>query len=199
MEKLYLSCHPTEAGACLAGFEAAFGHLFDARPGRSGDLDSASASAYIETIRRLGLIDAVTVVVVLVSRNSRASRRIDWEIAAALSADGAGRGAAALFAIMLPDLPRRRPRAAEGSAAPFFEYQTMPPRLADNVRSGYARIYDWNWLCADEARVATALVAARARQRQATRLIDNRRRLLTNDLPTPAADLGGSRERRRQA
>ena len=197
MEKLFLSCHAPEADTYLAAFELSFGHLFAPRPARTGDLESTSADAYIETMRRLHLVDSSTIVAVMVSRSSRGSRRIDWEIAAALGSDGTD-GPAALFAVMLPDVPRRPPRAEDRSAAPFFEYETMPPRLADNVKSGYARIYDWSWLCAEESRVATALEAARSRQRLATQLIDNRRSLLITDLPTPASG-GPAWDRRRQA
>ena len=198
MEKLFLSCHAPEAGAYLAAFESSFGHLFAPRPARTGDLEATSADAYIETMRRLHLVDSATIVAVLVSRSSRASRRIDWEIAAALRSDGAD-GPAALFAVMLPEIPRRPPRDEDRAAAPFFEYDTMPPRLADNVRSGYARIYDWNWLCTDESRVATALDAARSRQRLAMPLIDNRRSFMVSDLPLPGAGAAPARERRRQA
>lgn len=191
--KLFVSANQGEADRYRLAFENAFGHLFVPKPPLPADLDSGSADAYIAALRRQGLIDATTCVVVLVSRLAHASRRVDWEIAAALEQEAA----AALLGVMLPDMPRRMPAQGAAPGVPFFDYKDMPPRLADNVKSGYVRIYDWTWLCSDERRVVDALSAGAATRRERSQLIDNSRPRLTNDLPLPAVMYPAQRERRR--
>ena len=196
--KLFVCCDHGDAETYRLAFEQAFGHLFAPGSPPPAYLEASSAEAYAEDLRRLRLIEAATLMVVLVSRNARVSRRIDWEIATGLERNGDG-PAAALLGIMLPDMPRRM--APEGAApgVPFFDYQDMPPRLADNVRSGYARIYDWGWLCADERRVIDALSVAAASRREQPQRVDNGRPRLTRDLPSYAVASPLPRERRKPA
>lgn len=195
-ERLFVSCELGDAESYRLAFEQAFGHLFSALASRPAYLDSRSADAYSEDLHRLGLIDAATCIVVLVSRNAHSSRRIDWEIASGLQRDESG-VAAALLGIMLPEVPRRMAPQGAAPGVPFFDYKEMPPRLADNVRSGYARIYDWTWICADEVRVGEALAAAAVARRERTHLLDNSRQRLTKDLPAVIA-YTAQRERRRR-
>ena len=195
MERLFLSGDPRDSERYRLAFATSFGHLFAPQRVGPGIPDAGSASEYIDALRRLGVIDAASIVVVLVSRMAHASRRVDWEIAAGLEPEPPD--AAGLLGIMLPEVPRRIAHEGTGLAVPFFDYGDMPPRLADNVKSGYARIYDWNWLCADEARVAEAARVAAAWRRERAHLIDNSRVCLTADLPlTP--EFSGNRERRRR-
>ena len=195
-DRLYFSCDPGEADAYRAAFEKSFGHLFVARVSALNELPGDTAARYIEALRRGGFIDSSMVVVVLVSRGTPASRRIDWDIAAGLEPDAQGR-VAGLLGIMLPDVPRRVADDAGPLPVPFFDYSSMPPRLADNVKSGYARIYDWHWLCSDEARVVEALRFAQATQQQRAQYADNSRLRLTYDLPFAVRAVAPDRERRR--
>jgi hypothetical protein len=95
--------------------------------------NTGNASDYIKELIRKQHIDDTTVVVVLVGTTTRLKNYIDWEIFAGLSAST--KGSAGLLAIMLPDLEFNQD----------WYSLDMPDRLADNVKSGYAKVYSWSY------------------------------------------------------
>lgn len=74
-------------------------------------------------------------VVVLVGPNTKNRKHVDWEIYAGLRASVNGNSG--LIGIFLPTVRK----AEEGG----YYYADMPGRLADNIRSGYADFYDWDY------------------------------------------------------
>ena len=71
---------------------------------------------------------------VLVGAITKKRKHVDWEIYAGLR--GSINGNAGLIGVLLPSFP-----------ISFYEennYANYPARLADNVKSGYAEIYNWN-------------------------------------------------------
>ena len=74
-----------------------------------------------------------SVVVVLVGPNTRKRKHVDWEIYAGLRSSINGNSG--LLGILLPEFPLTIDNK--------YSYDDLPRRLADNVKSGYAKIYTW--------------------------------------------------------
>lgn len=68
-------------------------------------------------------ITGTSVTVVLIGRNTGGRRFVDWEIIDTLNKEHG------LVGILAPDVPR--------------EQAWLPPRLQDNIRSGYAKCYGY--------------------------------------------------------
>lgn len=101
----------------------------------AGEYDSDNSDEYIKRLIREDKISDSSVVVVLVGPNTRKRKHIDWEIYAGLSASV--NGSSALIGIMLPTL-----KQAENGG---YYYSALPDRLSDNIRSGYAQWYTWDY------------------------------------------------------
>ncbi len=95
----------------------------------NGEYDSDNCDEYIKRLIREDKITDSSVVVVLVGPNTYRRKHVDWEIYAGLRSSVNGR--AGLVGILLPSFSSN--------------YHTLPPRLADNVASGYAKLYDWDY------------------------------------------------------
>lgn len=100
-----------------------------------GEYNSDNSDEYIKRLIREDKVSDASVVVVLVGPNTRKRKHIDWEIYAGLRASINGNSG--LIAIFLPSMPK----TANGK----YCYDDIPARLADNIRSGYADWYDWNY------------------------------------------------------
>ena len=100
-----------------------------------GEYDSEDSDSYIKRLIREEKISDSSVVVVLVGPNTRKRKHVDWEIYAGLR--GSINGNSGLIGILLPDFPLTN----EGK----YYYSDLPDRLADNVKSGYADIYVWDY------------------------------------------------------
>lgn len=71
----------------------------------------------------------------MVGPNTKKRKHVDWEIYAGLRSSIHGN--AGLVGIMLPTITK--------SDNGGYFYSDMPSRLADNVFSGYAQIYSWDY------------------------------------------------------
>lgn len=100
-----------------------------------GEYDSNNSDEYIKRLIREDKVSDSSVVIVLVGLNTWRRKHVDWEIYAGLS--GSVNGSSGLIGIMLPEMRR----APDGG----YYYNDMPGRLADNIRTGYAKFYDWNY------------------------------------------------------
>lgn len=101
----------------------------------SGEYSPDNSDEYIKRLIREEKISDSSVVVVLVGPNTKNRKHVDWEIYAGLR--GSVNGNSGLVGIFLPTM-----RRAEGGG---YYYADMPARLADNIRSGYADYYDWEY------------------------------------------------------
>ena len=63
-----------------------------------------------------------------------------------------------------------------------FYYNDLPARLADNVKTGYAKVYLWSWITSSESNVKTAIQDAFEDRIGKSNLIANWRKQLTSDL-----------------
>lgn len=104
------------------------------KPAQIGNID---ANLDVETIRqkiRDEYLRDSAVTVVLIGSETWKRRHVDWEIGASVrkTQDSPGSG---LLGIILPTYPRN-------DITQYNQY-TIPPRLYDNIKCGFASIYDW--------------------------------------------------------
>lgn len=152
-----------------ARFDDVFGRAFPHRSVRPLDVPPTDGASYGRQLREKGYLSAETVTIVLVGPKAYSSKKVDWEIAASLEAQG-GRPAG-LLAVRLPthqDYQRNT-----------VNPRRIPQRLADNLRSGYIRIYDWT---ESEHELETRLYAALKDARGRMHLIKNTRTLMERDM-----------------
>lgn len=100
----------------------------------NGEYDPDDSDEYIKRLIREEKITSTSVVIVLVGPNTKHRKHVDWEIYAGLRASINGR--AGLAGILLPEI-----LTSDGKYCSF----DLPPRLNDNVRSGYAKVYSWDY------------------------------------------------------
>lgn len=105
---------------------------------QEGEYDPDNSDLYIKRLIREDKVSDSSVVVVLVGLNTKKRKHVDWEIYAGLS-KGIN-GCSGLVGVLLPEFP----------VTPDGKYDTedLPGRLADNVDSGYASIYTWDYFTA---------------------------------------------------
>lgn len=100
-----------------------------------GEYDPDNSDEYIKRLIREDKISNSSVIVVLIGNNTKKRKHVDWEIYAGLSASV--NGCAGLIGIALPTI-----RKNENDE---YCYEDIPERLADNIKSGYASFYDWDY------------------------------------------------------
>jgi hypothetical protein len=147
-------------------FEQLFGHLFINKSVEPGDINTDVSTDYIKRLIQEDYISDTSVVVVLVGKSTWGRKHVDWEISAGLNKKVGG-NYSGLLGILIPDFPF----TSDGK----YYYQDIPPRLADNVKTGYAEIYTWSWVCSDESRIKDAINGAFTRRVNEVNKIDNSR------------------------
>lgn len=115
-------------------FKNLFGDLVTHKSVEDGDIDSDNSDGYIKQLIQKGYIADTTVLVVLIGRNTKHRKHIDWEISGALNYK-VGEKYSGLLGLILPD--------HSDFGTDKATYNLMPTRLADNFRSKYAVIRDW--------------------------------------------------------
>lgn len=100
-----------------------------------GEYNTDNSDEYIKRLIREDKISDSSVVVVLIGPNTKNRKHVDWEIYAGLQPSIHGNSG--LIGILLPELRR----VSNGG----FYYSDIPARLADNIQSGYADCYDWDY------------------------------------------------------
>lgn len=115
-----------------------FEHLFgwDAIVSRSvlaGDIsDDLKTETIRQKIRDEYLRDS-TVTIVLIGQETYKRKYVDWEISSSLRHTAYNKRSG-LLGIFLPE---------SGMSTRNFYPERVPPRLADNLMNGYAKLYDW--------------------------------------------------------
>ncbi|MBE5090631.1 hypothetical protein CON43_01175 [Bacillus cereus] len=144
-------------------FEKLFGHLFINKSVLDGEINTDLSTNYIKRLIQTGYITDTSVLIVLIGPNTHCRKHVDWEISAALNKKIGGYSG--LIGILLPEFPLTQ----EGK----YFYKDIPPRLADNVKSGYATIYTWDWICASETRIQQAVDEAFENRKSKSNKINN--------------------------
>lgn len=102
---------------------------------KNGEYGSSIKDAYIKRLIRENKLRQASVVVILIGSNTKYRKHIDWEIYAGLK--GSINGSSGLVGILLPEFP------IESRNKVYF--RDLPPRLVDNIKSGYAKLYKWEY------------------------------------------------------
>lgn len=152
-------------------FEKNFGHLMISKSVGPGDIDSDLNTEYVKQLIQKDYLDDASVVIVLVGPKTKGRKHVDWEISAALNKKiGAYSG---LFGILLPDFLL--------SGDNRYQYEDIPARLADNVKSEFACVYTWSSLCFDEEAVKNAIhIAFNARVDKSHKINNSRPQMQRN-------------------
>jgi hypothetical protein len=138
--KVFISYHHANDEGYKKEFVKLFSEILDGFIDNSvwdGDIDDTNLSAeQIYKKIRDDYIKDSTVTIVLIGEETWKRKHIDWEIATSL-VNGSVNKRNGLIGILLPS----RDDYNTGKFSPC----TIPPRLYDNVKNGYAKIYDWSY------------------------------------------------------
>lgn len=115
-------------------FENLFSDLIVSKSVEEGDIDSDNSNNYIKRLIQSDYLIDTTVLVVLIGPKTKCRMHIDWEISAAISARVGGYSG--LIGILLPNHP-------DFGFDKKYNSDNLPNRLAANLESGYAKLYDW--------------------------------------------------------
>lgn len=124
--KVFISYHHKNDECYKVAFENRFKDIFINESVQDGEYAEDLSTDYIKRLIRKEKITNSSVVVVLIGTDTYKRKHVDWEIYAGLSNSG---GRSGLMGILLPTYE--------------FNPNTIPPRLYDNIKTGYAEIYNW--------------------------------------------------------
>ena len=134
-----------------------------------GEYNTDNSDEYIKRLIREEKISDSSVIVVLVGPNTKNRKHVDWEIYAGLRSSIHGNSG--LVGIFLPELPKTE----KGE----YYYFDIPARLADNIRSGYANCYDWDYAINNFDSIIEEAFNNRISRRE---LIDNSRKQMQRNI-----------------
>jgi len=117
-------------------FVSLFGDLIVNKSVEEGVIKSDNHDAYTKQLIQQGNLKDTSVLVVLVGAKTYSRKHVDWEISGALNKN-IGDIYAGLLAVRLPSHPDHRMGDHK------YNSNNIPTRLVDNLKSGYAEIYDW--------------------------------------------------------
>lgn len=101
---------------------------------QDGEYDSDDSDEYVKRLIREDKISDSSVVVVLCGPNTWRRKHVDWEIYAGLRKSV--NGTSGLVGVLLPEFPL--------TSENKYSFSDLPARLADNVKSEYAKVYTWD-------------------------------------------------------
>ena len=136
--KVFVSYHHELDQRRRNTFERLFAEIYDIMDSRSVKIGEIPNGLNVDEISRRirddHLRDA-TVAVVLVGRDTWRRKHVDWEIAATVRATDAN-PRSGLIGVLLPSHPSFSKKA--------YDPYTIPPRLYDNIKCGFAHLYRWS-------------------------------------------------------
>ena len=153
-------------------FERNFLHILVTKFLEPGEIDEIAGEAYVKRLIADRHITAETVHVVLIGPETWGKKHIDWEIAAALT-EKEGGNVSGLLGILLPEY--------EMSPEGRYRFQTISPRLVDNVKSGFAKIYTWDAVCSSDQKIRKVVQKAFDNRIVLADKVDNSRPLMEVD------------------
>ncbi len=118
-------------------FESLFSNIYDILESKSvndGDIDPNEDTEIVRQKIRDNFIRTASVTVVLVGSETWKRKHVDWEISSSIR-DTKLNSRTGLLGIILPTYPY--PKNSYSS-------HTIPPRLHDNIKCGFAKIYNWS-------------------------------------------------------
>ncbi len=166
--KVFISYYHKDDELYRNEFERLFGHLFINKSVHDGDIDSDLSDEYIKKIIQQGYITDSSLILVLVGAKTYGRKHVDWEISAGLNKKVGGYSG--LMGILLPTYPF----LSNGN----YQYDNIPPRLADNIKSGYSSMYTWSGVCSQQSLIINAVEDAfHARVERSDKIVNTRKQL----------------------
>lgn len=133
--KTFVSYYHRDDQSYRTLFENLFSDLVISKSVNDGDIDSDNRDGYIKQLVQKDFLSDVTILVVLVGPKTKCRKHVDWEIAGALNLK-VGNSYAGLIGLLLPNHPDYGKKT--------YSSDNLPKRLAANLKSGYAKLYDWS-------------------------------------------------------
>jgi len=136
--KVFVSYHHANDEWDRNKFEELFSNQHDILVSKSvqiGDIDDNLPPQRIRQIIRDKYLRDSTVTVVLIGSETWKRKHIDWEIGSSIRQTEYN-SRSGLLGIILPSYPRNN--------TSNYNPKTIPPRLYDNIKCGFAKIYNWN-------------------------------------------------------
>jgi len=131
--KVFISYYHNDDQYYRNRFEELFGHIFINSSVKPGDIATDLSDEYIKRLIQLNCISGSSVIVVLIGAKTYCRKHVDWEISAGLNKKVGGYSG--LVGLCLPSHP--------DYSRSNYDPNITPPRLADNLKSEYARYYNW--------------------------------------------------------
>lgn len=132
--KTFVSYYHHEDEEYRNKFDNLFDDLIVGKSVGYDEIDSDNSDEYIKQLIQKDYLADTTVLIVLIGPKTKCRMHIDWEISGALNLK-VGDNNAGLLGLKLPS----HPDFGTGS----HNHNNLPPRLSDNLKSGYAMIRDW--------------------------------------------------------
>lgn len=135
---VFISYHHQNDEYYKMEFERLFSSIYDILETKAVSDGDINPYLQTETIRqkiRDEFIRSASVTVVLIGNETWKRKHVDWEIASSLR-NTQFNSRTGLLGIILPSYNR--------TDISKYDKYTIPPRLSDNIESGYANIYNWN-------------------------------------------------------
>lgn len=136
LHKIFLSFHSVDI-AYKERFEKLFHDTFGVVISRSVDSGDIADNLLTDTVRQIirdEYLRDSSVTIVLIGSKTWQRKHVDWEISSSIR-DTEFNPRSGLLGILLPTYP--------GYANNEYSKYTIPPRLADNLKAEYAKIYRW--------------------------------------------------------
>jgi hypothetical protein len=131
--KVFVSYYHRDDQFYKATFDYIFNNTFINKSVAQGEINTDISTEYIKRLIREDFISDASVIIVLIGPNTYGRKHIDWEISASL--DKKVNGRSGLFGLILPE--------HEAYGQKQYRPDSIPARLHDNVKAGYAKIYQW--------------------------------------------------------
>ncbi|GHV00983.1 hypothetical protein AGMMS49521_0160 [Campylobacterota bacterium] len=136
--KVFVSYHHANDQEYKDSFEKLFAQTYDVMVSKSvqiGDIDQNLATETVRQKIRDEYLRDSTVTVVLIGSQTWQRKHVDWEIGSSIRHTQYS-SRSGLLGIILPTYPRNDPSK--------YDPYTIPPRLYDNIRCGFATIHNWS-------------------------------------------------------
>ena len=135
---VFISYHHANDGYHKNEFEKLFSDTYDILETKAvsdGDIDPDLKTETIRQKIRDDFIRDASVTIVLIGSETWKRKHVDWEISSSIR-DTQLNARTGLLGILLPTY--------YGNGISQHDYCTIPPRLCDNFRCGFAEIYNWS-------------------------------------------------------
>lgn len=132
--KVFISYYHYEDQVYKEKFKNLFDDLIIHKSVEYGDINVNNSDEYIKQLIQKDYLADTTVLIVLIGPNTKHRKHIDWEISGGLNIK-VGDKRAGILGIKLPTHP--------DFGTNRHDYNLLPQRLSDNLKSNYGIIRDW--------------------------------------------------------